>query len=171
MWRFLRLRPSNFPTVRLAQFAMLLHKYHGSFDAIVNDPELKKMEEMLRVGVSDYWKDHYRPGRKSSRSTEKVLGTASVRLIISNSIVPYIYVFGKKKGDPALQDKALDILSQLPPEKNSIVNNWAEKVFKAKDEAQAQALIYLKNYYCNHKKCLSCRIGRLIIVKGRKDQR
>ena len=164
VWRFLRLRPSNFPTIRIAQFAMLIHRYHGSFDAIAGNPELKTMQEMLMVGVSDYWKIHYRPGKVSKKETEKTLGVNSARLIIANSIVPYIYVFAKHKGDAGLQERALDILSQLPPEKNSIVDRWGEKVFKAKDEAQAQALIYLKNYYCNHKKCLSCRIGRKIIV-------
>jgi len=169
VWRFLRLRPSNFPTIRLAQFAMLMHKFHGSFDPIVNNPQLKRMEEMLEVGVSEYWKSHYRPGKISARISDRVLGQDSARRIIANSIVPYIYVFAKNKGDNGLQDKALDILTALPPEKNSIVNMWAEKVFKAKDEGQAQALIYLKNYYCNHKKCLSCRIGRKIIVKGRDE--
>jgi len=167
IWRFLRLRPSNFPTIRIAQFAMLIHRYNGSFDAITKDPELKKMQEMLQVGVSDYWKGHYRPGKESSRNSEKILGLNSARLVIANTIVPYIYVFAKKKGDTALQEKALDILGKLPPEKNHIVNSWADKVFKAKDEAQAQALIYLKNYYCNHKKCLSCRIGRKIIVSNK----
>ncbi len=165
VWRFLRLRPLNFPTIRIAQFAMLIHKYHGSFDRIVNDPHLKKMEEMLKTGTSEYWRSHHRPGKKSAGISEKVLGLNSARLIIANSIVPYIYVFAKKKGDWKLQEKALDMLTGLPPEKNSIVKKWGEKVFKAKDEGQAQALIYLKNYYCNHKKCLSCRIGRKIVVR------
>ncbi len=167
IWRFLRLRPSNFPTIRIVQFAMLLHKFHGSFDSLVIDPELKSMEKMLEVDVSEYWESHYRPGKRSAKMSEKVLGINSARRIIANSIVPYIYVFAKKKGNDELQDKALDILAALPPEKNSIVNMWEEKVFKAKDEGQAQALIYLKNYYCNHKKCLSCRIGRKIIVSSK----
>jgi len=165
LWRFMRLRPANFPTIRIAQLAMLLNKHHGSFDSIILSPGLKKMEKMLMTGVSAYWQDHYRPGKKSKKKSEKVLGLNSSRLIIANSIVPYIYVFAKKKGNPELQDKALDLLSQLPPEKNSIVNKWGRIMFKAKDEAQAQALIFLKNNYCNHKKCLSCHIGRKLIVK------
>ena len=167
LWRFLRLRPHNFPTVRIAQFAMLIHKFHGSFDIIANDPDLAHMESMLMTGVSDYWKNHYRFGKESSKGSDKILGKASAKLIIANSIVPYIYVFAKHKGDTKLQDKAMDLLTQLPPEKNGIVNKWAEKIFAAKDEAQAQALIYLKNYYCNHKKCLSCRIGRKLIVNNK----
>ncbi len=166
LWRFLRLRPANFPTVRIAQFAMLIHKYHGQFDDIINSPTLKRMVDMLRVGVSDYWKGHYRPGKLSKNRTEKIVGVNSSRLIIANSVVPYIYMYAKSKNDEELQENALDILSQLPPEKNSIVEQWGEKVFKAKDEAQAQALIFLKKNYCNHKKCLSCRIGRKVIVKS-----
>jgi len=171
IWKFLRLRPHNFPTIRIAQFAMLIHKFHGSFDSIVNNPDLKEMEKMLMVGVSEYWKKHYRFGKESDKETDKILGKTSAGLIIANSIVPYIYVFAKQKGDFKLQDKALDVLTKLPPEKNSIVNKWAEKVFVAKDEAQAQALIYLKNYYCNHKKCLSCKIGRKFIVKDTGKER
>ncbi len=165
MWRFLRLRPANFPTVRIAQFAMLIHKYHGQFDEIINIPVLKSMEDMFRVGTSEYWNEHYRPGKISKKSEEKIVGLNSVRLIIANSVVPYIYRYAKSKNNVQLQDRALDILSLLPPEKNSIVQQWSEKVFTAKDEAQAQALIFLKNYYCNHKKCLSCRIGQKVVSK------
>ena len=165
LWRFMRLRPANFPTIRIAQFAMLLNKYHGSLDSIIINPSIKKMETMLMVGVSKYWENHYRPGKISRKKSEKTLGLNSSRLIIANSIIPYIYVFAKKKGNGALQDKALDLLSQLPPEKNNIVDKWGRIIFKAKDEAQAQALIFLKNNYCNHKKCLSCHIGRKLIVK------
>ncbi len=166
LWRFLRLRPANFPTIRIAQFAMLIHKYHGQFDDIINSPALTRMEDMFRIGTSEYWTEHYRPSKLSKNHTKKIIGVSSARLIIANSIVPYIYMYAVSKNDEELQEKALDILSQLPPEKNSIVKQWGEKVFIAKDEAQAQSLIFLKNYYCNHKKCLSCRIGRKVIVKN-----
>ena len=165
LWRFLRLRPANFPTVRIAQFAMLIHKYHGQFDEIINTPNLKRMENMFRVATSEYWNNHYRTGKISKKSEEKIVGVNSTRLIIANSVVPYIYRYAKSKNSVQLQDKALDLLTQLPPEKNSIVQQWSEKVFTAKDEAQAQALIFLKNHYCNHKKCLSCRIGQKVVSR------
>ncbi len=165
LWRFLRMRPANFPTVRIAQFAMLIHKYHGQFDSIISTPSLKRMEEMLRIGTSNYWKEHYRPGKVSKSSDDKTVGVNSARLIIANSIVPYIYMYAKSKNDDLLKSKALDLLTLLPAEKNSIVTQWGEIFFKAKDEAQAQALIFLKNYYCNHKKCLSCRIGQMVVSK------
>ncbi len=165
LWRFLRLRPANFPTVRIIQFAMLIHKYHGQFDSIITTPSLKSMENMLRGGTSEYWKEHYRPGKVSKSSDEKIVGINSARLIIANSIVPYIYTYAKSKNDDLLKNRALDILTQLPAEKNAVVTQWSELLFKAKDEAQAQALIFLKNYYCNHKKCLSCRIGQKVVSK------
>ncbi len=165
LWRFLRMRPANFPTVRIAQFAMLIHKYHGQFDSIISTPSLKRMEEMLRIGTSNYWKEHYRPGKVSKNNDDKTVGVNSARLIIANSIVPYIYMYAKSKNDDLLKSKALDLLTLLPAEKNSIVTQWGEIFFKAKDEAQAQVLIFLKNYYCNHKKCLSCRIGQMVVSK------
>ena len=165
IWRFLRLRPANFPTIRIVQLAMLIHEHHGNLDSMINTPDLKVMEQTLKTGVSEYWKEHYRPGKRSKNITDKTLGLNSVRLIIANSVIPYIYVFAKHKSDNELKEKALDLLTLLPPEKNSILKKWGDIVFKAEDEGQAQALIFLKNYYCNRKKCLSCRIGRKLIVK------
>ncbi|NPA36898.1 MAG: DUF2851 family protein [Chlorobi bacterium] len=164
-WRFLRLRPANFPSLRIAQFSMLIHKYNGRFDSLTNNPDLKQIEKMLQSGTSVYWKNHYRPGKKSKTTSDRLLGKNSIRLIMANSIIPYIFAFAKHKNNPELKEKALNMLSLLPPENNTITKKWSELSFRPIDEGQAQALIFLKNYYCNHKKCLYCHIGRKLIIK------
>ena len=165
LWKFLRLRPSNFPTIRLVQMAALIHQSRGLFDRLHANLELNKMSALLEVAPSGYWSCHYRPGCSSKANKIKKLGKYSRQLIISNTIIPYLFVFYSKRNDEKGKEQVLDMLYDLQPEKNKITENWRKIGLNVDNEGRAQALIFLKNNYCNHKKCLNCHIGHKVLSR------
>lgn len=164
LWKFMRLRPSNFPTVRLIQLAALFHKENISLNKIVDAASTKEIMNLLEVQPSKYWLNHYRPNIEST-SKSKSLGIHSKQLLIINTFVPILFAYGKAYGNDAQQQKALQWMEELPPETNSITKNWETLQVKAKNASETQALVHLKQNYCNLKKCLHCRIGHLVIAK------
>lgn len=164
LWKFLRLRPSNFPTIRIAQLAGLLHKTKGQFDELHSN-NYKSLPKLLNTSASDYWQLHYNFNKASKKSSEKHLGKASVHRIIYNTIIPYKFIYALLHKDKKSREKLIDYLYSQPPEKNRILSSWQNIGINIDNEATAQALIFLKNSYCNHKKCLNCHIGHEILCK------
>jgi hypothetical protein len=158
LWKFMRLRPNNFPTIRLAQLAMIIHLRSNLFSEIIEDPDYEKMTGFFAVGVSDYWKDHYYFDRPS-KNIGKSISQSTVDLIMINNVIPFLFVFGKLKGQNRFRDKAFAMLEALPPEMNSIVRKFADFGLVPLSAAQSQALLELKTNFCDQKKCLECRIG------------
>ena len=163
LWKFLRLRPSNFPTIRIAQLAALLAKLKGVFGLITNNADLKNIEQILDVGVSAYWQEHYMMQKKSDKK-DKSLGANSKDLIIINTIIPYLFAYGTLMGQQAFVIRAMDWLSELKAEKNAVLDKWREQNVKINNAADSQALIYLSNNYCKLKKCLRCSIGHKVLT-------
>ncbi|RLD90022.1 MAG: DUF2851 domain-containing protein [Bacteroidetes bacterium] len=162
VWKFMRMRPSNFPTIRISQFAALLYQSGGLFHKI---PEMKRVTDitsLLSVTTSAYWKNHYRFGMKSIERT-KTLGTSSAQLILINTIIPFVFVFGRLMNKPAMQQKALSWLEQIKPENNKIVRLYLQLGFPIHNAMHSQAVIHLKQNYCDRLKCLDCRIGQKIL--------
>jgi len=163
VWKFMRMRPTNFPTIRISQFATLLFQSGGLFHKI---PEMKRISDallLLTVTASDYWNNHYRFGKKSAVKKKRV-GTASANLILINTVIPFIFVYGKWKNNPAMQQKAVNWLEQLKPENNKIVRLYRTLGFPVNNAMHSQALIHLHKNYCNKKRCLECRIGQKILT-------
>jgi len=158
IWKFLRLRPSNFPTVRIAQLAKLLHQSEHLIDKIINFRNIDELVLLFTVQASEYWDTHYSFGKISRKST-KTIGVSSAQRIIANLIVPYLFAFGREQADEKLCDKAIELLEALPPEKNHITNRWAEIGIYPENAFYSQALIQLKTTYCEKKECLKCAIG------------
>lgn len=157
-WKFLRLRPANFPTVRMAQFAALTHKSNRLLSKLLECENSDEVCSFFDIATSDYWETHYTLGKESSKR-KKTLAKSSIHTIAINTIVPFLFAYGKKHGDEKLQEKALNWLEQLPPEHNHIVSLFQELNFPAKNAADTQAVIQMKNNYCDTKKCLLCAIG------------
>jgi hypothetical protein len=158
LWKFMRLRPNNFPTIRLAQLAMMIHLRSHFFSEIIENAEYEKILEFFKVGVSDYWKEHYYFDRQS-KIMGKSISASTVELIMINNVIPFLFVYGKLKGQLRYQDQAFALLDSIPAESNSIVKNFAEFGLKPLSASQSQALLELKSNYCDQKKCLECRIG------------
>ena len=162
MWRFMRLRPANFPTIRLAQFAALVHKSSGLFSKILEAEKIEDLREHFNVEVSDYWKNHY-VFDKPSKTKDKKIGKSMFSLLLINTIVPFLFLYGRERQIPEYEERALDFLEKLEPEKNSIITEWGKLGMRPENAYDTQALIYLKNEYCLNKKCLDCAIGNSIL--------
>lgn len=165
LWKFLRLRPSNFPTIRIAQLASLIHKTKGQFHVLHDSINISQIIKLLDIKTSSYWESHYRPSTESKRKSKKRIGQQSRKRIFYNTILPYKFIYATKQNNEEIKEKIIDYLYQLPAEKNRILDNWKELGLKIENEAAAQALIFLKNSYCNHKKCLNCHIGHEVLCK------
>jgi len=165
LWKFLRLRPVNFPTIRISQLAALIHKTKGRFQIVTQLSQTKDLLKILEVETSDYWQNHFRFGVESKSTSKKVLGKQSRSRIIFNTIIPYLYIYAAKHHNQEQKEKIIDYLYQQPSEKNSIIDSWAAIGIHAENEAQAQALLHLKKHYCDHKKCLNCQIGHKVLCK------
>ena len=158
LWRFLRLRPANFPHIRIAQLACLYHRAYGLLSRIMETETLQGVRDILKGGTSEYWLTHYTFGG-SSPSRPKTLSNTSLDLLIINTVVTFLYAYGLHKGNRVLCARAGSFLEELKAENNYITRMWEQCVMKASNAADSQALIQLKKEYCDKKKCLYCRIG------------
>lgn len=158
-WKLGRLRPPNFPTVRLAQWAVLLTStVHGGYDHLLAHDDPKELCAALEVEAKGYWRDHYRPGQPAYPKSKR-LGRAMAEGLIINGIVPYLFAMGRIRGHQPWEDRALSLMELLPAERNAITREWAGLGVEATSAGQGQALIELRNQYCTTQKCLSCAIG------------
>ena len=158
LWRFLRIRPANFPHIRIAQLACLYHRAYGLLSRIMETETLQGVRDILKGGTSEYWLTHYTFGG-SSPSRPKTLSNTSLDLLIINTVVTFLYAYGLHKGNPVLCARAGSFLEELKAENNYITRMWEQCGMKASKAADSQALIQLKKEYCDKKKCLYCRIG------------
>ena len=158
LWRFLRLRPANFPHIRIAQLACLYHRAYGLLSRIMETETLQGVRDILKGGTSEYWLTHYTFGG-SSPSRPKTLSNTSLDLLIINTVVTFLYAYGLHKGNRVLCARAGSFLVELKAENNYITRMWEQCGMKASNAADSQALIQLKKEYCDKKKCLYCRIG------------
>lgn len=164
LWKFMRLRPVNFPTIRISQFAQLIFKSTALFSKILETESLKQLELFFDVESSDYWAGHYR-FNKLSKNTGKKLGHSAFQNIVINTIAPMLFVYGDINDKIYLKDRAIQFLDELPAEENSIIDKWAELGIHARSAFESQALLQLKNKYCKDKKCLNCRLGAKLISR------
>lgn len=166
IWKFSKLRPVNFPTVRISQLARMLSVSGGLFSRVIGTGDPKMMKELFEVPVSDYWEDHFVFGRKSSRSVKKT-GSQATDILIINAIVPLLFVFGKQRHRQDLCEKAVILLEDTPAEINLITKEWSRTGIIAKSAFQSQALLQLRNEYCRKRRCLDCRIGNRLLAMGK----
>jgi hypothetical protein len=161
---FMRMRPANFPSVRLAQLAMLIHRSTGLFSVIKESNTLKEIRELLTVTANDYWHYHYVFDEPSAYK-EKHLGTQMTGNILINTVIPIVFAFGLYHKEEACKNKALLWLEEVAAEKNNITNAFAALNIENRNAFDSQALIQLKNGYCNKKRCLGCAVGNSLLKK------
>ena len=188
LWRFLRLRPQNFPHIRNAQPANLYYQRKAGLAALLSCTTVKEAQELMKTQVTPYWETHYLFGASPSTLNPQpsTLGKAdpstlnpqpstlspsgevrrgpslspfSLNLLMINTVVPMLFAYGRYKGDERLCDRAFDFLEQLKAENNHIVRMWQQCGLEVTNAGDSQALIQLKKEYCDKKDCLRCRIG------------
>lgn len=163
-WKFKGARPTGFPTRKLAHLASFYFHWSGLLD--IDKPIkdiLSEWMDCLSYPINEFWANHYSFEKRSKKTTSISCSKKSAETIILNSLVNYLFYLGEKTEMHNLKDKALDILTNLKPENNSIIENWKMRGVSVKNAADSQGLIELKNQFCTFKKCLKCKIGHSIL--------
>lgn len=164
LFKKLRVRPSAFPQVRIAQLSALLVQSGRLFSTIIEIDDYKRLRLHLQSEVSEYWKTHYSFGKESKKSNKR-LGDTSLDIILINTVAPMLFAYGKMKDQEKYCDRAMTILEYIKPERNSIVNAFKSAGVEVKNAFDSQALIQLRKEYCDKRKCLYCNIGYRILSK------
>lgn len=157
-WKFLRMRPVSFPTIRIALLSSLLFRHQSFFDKIRSLEDLSTFYDLFDTQVSHYWKDHYLFDIESKTIIKKSSKSFKDMLLI-NVVSPFFLCYGMEKNDISLKEKALSLLEKLPFEKNKITKRWIDFSMPDKSALESQGLLSLKRNYCERKKCLQCPIG------------
>ena len=161
-WKFLRLRPANFPTIRIAQLAAFVTSQENLLSTFIHYDSIKTLREVFKTTQSSYWQRHYH-FKKLAKTQVGNLGTSSVDNILINTVAPLLFSYGVHKDLEELKEKALELLASVKAEKNSITNRWKEIGIEITPAFDSQAIIELNNEYCMRKRSLFCSIGTDII--------
>lgn len=161
---FLRMRPSAFPTIRLAQLAMLIHRSLHLFSKVIESDSLPDIRKMLDVTANDYWHYHYLMDEVSSYKP-KHSGAQLIDSIIINAVAPVLFAYGLYHNEEKFKDKALKWLGEIKPEANTITQKWATLGIHCQHAFDSQALIELKTNYCEKRRCLDCAAGNAILKR------
>lgn len=169
LWKFMRMHPLNFPTLRLAQLAGILHHGGSLFAQVIQMEKLDDFRKLFRCETSTYW-DHHYTFLKTSPYQKKGMGEDSFLLMLINVMVPFLFLYGDQQNKQELKERALKLLEELPPENNTILRHWAASGIVPSNALESQALIHLHHEYCEPVRCLQCSIGQMLVVRrGRGD--
>ncbi|MTB49650.1 DUF2851 family protein [Lewinella sp. W8] len=168
-WRFLRMRPNGFPTVRIAQLAALLHRTGQLFSKALAATDQRELMNMFDVKLSNYWRSHYRFG-VATETKDRRLGDDMVRSILINAVAPALEAYGRARKEGKYRNRAVSLLRALPAEDNSVIRRWRALGWTAGNAADSQALLSLKKEYCSRSRCLECPVGQEVLGQTyRKD--
>jgi hypothetical protein len=163
LWKFSKLRPLNFPTIRLAQFAALIVQSNHLFSKMLDVKEPAELQKLFEdITVNPYWETHYQFDKPSAPITKK-LGKSSINLLLLNTLALFLFTYGNNHKLERYVKRSLQLLEYLPAEQNHIIDNFVSLGVKVKTAYEGQALLELNNSYCNHKKCLQCGVGIKIL--------
>ncbi|MHC1707974.1 MAG: DUF2851 family protein [Bacteroidales bacterium] len=158
VWKFLRMRPSGFPAQKIAQWAAFLHHNADKLVKIIHTNSVENILDFFNIETSEYWWDHYHFNRSCKFLPHKP-GKDTVLMILLNSVIPFLYVQGCRTGDQSVVKASIELLRNLPSEDNALIRRWVELGVNCDNALCSQALLELKNQYCDHKNCLHCAIG------------
>ena len=164
-WKFLRMRPASFPTIRLSQLGGLMRHSQNLFSKIIEAENISGFRSLFNAEAADYWKYNYQFGRKT-KSENKAIGLHSIDILIINTAIPLLFAYGIYKDNYEYISRSMEFLEQLPAEKNKIIEIWKNIGLQIHNAQESQASIELYNSYCTKKACLSCHIGHDIIRKN-----
>lgn len=159
-WNFLRLRPANFPTVRLVQLLALLHARPTLFNALLTASDVRALEQFFSAPLPAYWQTHTRPGKPGKVGP---LGRGSVQLLIINLVVPLRVAYARSLGNLEQVETAVNLLDQLPPEHNHLTDAYEAAGFRNATAADSQGLLALQRGYCAPRRCVHCGIGAALL--------
>ena len=156
---FFKLRPPNFPTVRLAQLSAFLFGNQNIWSKVLAARDIRSISNMFDISVSPYWQTHYHFGKNTQRKSKRKLSKNAIHLLIINTIAPYMFHYGSKRNEEQWIFKSFEYLESIPAEKNHIITRWRKLGADPKSASESQALLYLKKMYCDKKRCLFCPVA------------
>jgi len=165
IFKSLRIRPNNFPHIKIVQLAGIIRKAQGIFSNLLTISELEPLYSLFISEIADYWLTHYHFEKASVKRT-KNLGLSTIQLLIINTVVPVFFAYGKKKNMETYMERAIRLLESLKPESNSIITLFSRSGIEIHNACDSQALMQLKREYCDQKKCIFCRIGHQLLAKS-----
>ena len=162
-WKYSRMRPHNFPDIRLAQFNAWLNNRIATNEFLVDKWQFENWRQSFKIKLHPFWEKHFR----LKNPTEKLVTTSPtngfIDLIFINAVVPYVYAIGLWEGNDEYCNRAMQMLKQIKPENNSIIRDWKRAGVKVNSAFETQSLLELKKQGCNRKKCLFCALGKSIL--------
>jgi hypothetical protein len=161
-WRFLRLRPANFPTLRLAQLASLVFYRKNLFSGMITIDSVKGYREFFGTGQSEYWLHHYQFG-SDWKERVSTMGSDGIQNIVINTVVTLLVAYGKSKNERVYIDRAVRILQTMAPEKNKITGLWKDLGMTPQNAFDSQAMVELYTHFCLKHRCLECNIGASLV--------
>ncbi|MFM8450245.1 MAG: DUF2851 family protein [Haliscomenobacter sp.] len=161
-WKFLRMRPANFPTLRIAQLARLVFQTDRLFEKALSAMNAQELHNLFELKVSQYWRTHYRFGQVSAPHPKK-LGASTVSRLLINVVAPFMFAYGTIQHSQRHTEQAVRLLDDLAPEDNIVLRNWKKGGWVAQNARQSQALLHLKKCYCTASRCLDCAVGHAIL--------
>ncbi len=161
-WRFLRLRPPNFPTLRIAQFGALLGARQSIFSMLTEARAVEDLSSFFSAQPSSYWASHYRFSFPSVKPAHE-LGRGSVEIIITNTVAPLLTAYSQRTDNPEYMERAIKLMECLPAEENKITRCWTDLGMPPENAGEAQGQIELFNTFCHGKRCLECGIGAALL--------
>lgn len=162
LFKNLRIRPDNFPYIRIVQLAAIWVHHDTLFSSLLEAGNIRAIKNTFRVAPFTYWDTHYH-FRYASPYKDKTIGENALDILLINTVVPMFFVYGLRNKRPEYCERAVQILERIRPEKNTIVSNFCQAGIMVRHAGDTQALIQLKREYCEKKKCLFCRIGFQIL--------
>jgi hypothetical protein len=162
-WKFSRLRPANFPTIRIAQFAALVHQSAHLFSRILDTEKPEALRKLFAVEASEYWRNHFRFD-KPVPARPRRFGAAATDGVLINVVAPFLFYYGRHMKQENLTQRSLILLEALPAEKNGVITKWEGLIGPIAHAAQSQAALHLKKHYCDDKRCLQCAVGNKLVA-------
>lgn len=164
-WKFVKTRPSNYPGIRIAQFANLIFNSSHLFSKIIAEQNIVEIGAKFRVEADEYWRHNYHFNKKRRKPASAAMGSLSTNLILINTVAVCLFAYGQHMEEEALKEKALKLLQALPSEANRVVRRYRLLNFSVTNALESQGCLGLDSYFCKEKKCLSCLIGQNILKR------
>lgn len=164
VWKFMRTRPGNFPTIRISQLANILTRINNLLAEMFSEARYEKIRKLITTEASEYWLNHFHFDKPTEPEKSRLLGKIAIDNLIVNAIVPFVFLYGEFHDNQKFRNAAINMLENLAPEDNYIMKNWKKLGIIPENAIESQALIELFSQYCTPKKCLSCSIGASLML-------
>jgi hypothetical protein len=161
-WKFMRIRPPQFPTIRLAQFAAVINKEEHLFRKAMEVDKVESLMKLFSVKPSEYWFTHFQPDKESGRKAGAI-GKSTIEILMINAVIPTMFIYGRNTGKEEVAEKALELLRSLKPESNTFIKKWVSLGITPADAYESQGLLQLRKEYCDQRRCVACAIGHQLM--------